>query len=58
MGFLGAVNRIPMSDCFIRWLWAGFAAVAALIDKIILLRRSGYNKLNINCLRPVVRILG
>ena len=31
MGFLGAGNEIPMSDCFIRWFWAGFAADAALI---------------------------
>ena len=30
MGFLDAGNGIPMSDCFIRWFWAGFAADAAL----------------------------
>ena len=29
MGFLDAVNEIPMSDCFIRWFWASFAANAA-----------------------------
>ena len=38
MGFLNAGNGIPMSDYFIRWFWAGFAADAAfsLIDKITL----------------------
>ena len=30
MGFLSAGNGILMLDCFIRWFWAGFAAVAAL----------------------------
>ena len=29
MGFLSAGDGIPMSDCFIRWFWAGFAADAA-----------------------------
>ena len=29
-GFLGAGNGIPMSDCFIGWFWAGFAADAAV----------------------------
>jgi len=29
MGFLGVGNRIPISGCFIKWFWAGFAAVAA-----------------------------
>ena len=29
MGFLSTGNRILMSDCFIRWFWAGFAAKAA-----------------------------
>ena len=31
MGLLGAGNGIPMSDCFIRWDWASFAAVAAFL---------------------------
>ena len=29
MGFLSAGDGIPISDCFIRWFWADFAAVAA-----------------------------
>ena len=29
MGFLNTGNGILMSDCFIRWFWAGFAADAA-----------------------------
>ena len=31
MGFLSVGNKILMSDCFIRWFWAGFAANAALV---------------------------
>jgi len=23
------VNGIPISDCFIKWFWAGFVAIAA-----------------------------
>ena len=34
MGLFSAGNRIPVSDCFIRWFWAGFAAIAALRKKI------------------------
>jgi len=29
IGFLGAGNRIPISGCFIKWFWAGFAAITA-----------------------------
>jgi len=31
IGFLGAGNRIPISGCFIKWFWAGFAAIAAFL---------------------------
>ena len=47
IGFLSAGDGIPMSDCFIRWFWAGFAADAApnrIILPIIIRFYANYTK--------------